>query len=209
MVEHKITRSMRDLEGYFTPEQVHSMIKHAPTERDKLIFLILWRTGRRVGEVVLMKKGDIDFYKGMILWNILKKRQTTEPYRKWKPCDSHLLEQLKTYTEPLLPDEYVFPSPYVPLKHLSTRQIQSIVKDTAFKCGIFKVGGKSPHPHNFRHSFSVHFVRSQPHNSMALKTLQMILEHSNIGITANTYQQFSQEDIREQLEEVFKNDKMG
>lgn len=193
--------ALKDLEGYFTQQQVAKMIDAAETTRDRMLILLLWRTGRRISEVLLLKKKHIDFYKDLIKFRILKKK--VKEYYKLKPIDAGTTEELKKYCVHLDDESYLFPSPYKADTHLTRQQAYNIIRKTAEDAGIFSVGLKPPHPHNLRHSFAIHFLRNTTSPTIAIKVLQLLLEHSNLNITS-TYLQFSQEDIKDQLNLVFK-----
>jgi integrase/recombinase XerC len=53
------------------------------------------------------------------------------------------------------------------------------------------------HPHTFRHSFAIHFVRS----GLDLRRVQQLLGHSNLN-TTQAHLQFKDEDLREGYNKV-------
>ena len=193
---------MKDLEGYLTSEQVEKILSNAKSKRDRTLILFGWRTGRRISELLEVRKFHIDFDKALVRFHILKKKK--KDHYVLKPVDSELLEVLKVYTSEMQPNDFIFPSPYIKNKALSRKQAYNIIRSTAERAAVFFVGTKPMHPHVLRHSFSVHFLRHAKNKSVALRILQSILEHSTLGQTA-TYLQFSQEDLRKELENVFGN----
>ena len=56
------------------------------------------------------------------------------------------------------------------------------------------------HPHTFRHSFAVHFLRTSK-NPMALQILMNLLGHSNINTTME-YLKIVPSDIKKALDEI-------
>jgi len=64
---------MKDLGGYIRDEELKRFIDCIEPLRDRLIFNLLYRTGRRVGEVLKLKVRDIDFESNKIIWTIEKK----------------------------------------------------------------------------------------------------------------------------------------
>lgn len=197
--------AMQDVGAYFTPEQVKRIILVAKdrSDRDFVLILMLWHTGRRIGEVLRVRKKHIDFDHKQILFHILKKRHNKD-MKKRKAIDDVLCNVLIDYTRNMEDDNYIFPSPYIKGKHLSKRQAYNIVRDSAETAGILYVGdGKPPHPHTFRHSFSINFIRNCKNESAALIWLQNILDHSNIKMTSE-YLQFSQKDIKKELNKIYK-----
>lgn len=206
--------AIKDLEDYLTPEQIQIILQHTKNTRDYMLIYLGWKTGRRSGEIVPLKKKDIDFHKGIIKFKILKKfpirkadtpeqidqkvRQKSHNY-KLKAVDKETLEQLERYSSHMDWDAYLFPSPYNPGRHITTRQFRNIIKDAALRA----IGTDKCHPHMLRHSFAINFLRKCKTPSIAIKILQMLLEHSNINMTSG-YLQFSQEDIRKELDHVFR-----
>lgn len=199
----------------------------------KLLILLLMRTGRRITEIIgrdsythsyrVRKKtikinnqeipnpeyekikhkdypeikgltpSDIDFENQHIVFTILKKKQ---PTTKIKVIDSQTMNTLKSYI-------YKFNiQPDQPLINLTRFQAYYRLKKLCKGLEIFKVGAKPPHPHNFRHTFAINFIKKAK-TPQSLKLLQQYLDHSNLGITSH-YLQFSQEDQREIIEEIFK-----
>lgn len=200
MVSTSNPNVMQDLQGYVDPQQVVAMIGAAQNNRDRMLIKFCWRTGRRISEVLEVKKKHIDFHKGLILFHILKKRN--KEYYKMKPVDAEFLKELYKYTQNKDDDSFLFPSPYKPNKHISRKQAYNIIRRAAEDAGIFYVGNKPMHPHVLRHSFAVHFLRNAKNVSLALKILQMQLEHYSLDMTSN-YLQFTQDELRKQLNEIF------
>jgi integrase len=192
---------MNDIEGYFTPEQIDRIIDCAKNYRDKLLIMFCFHTGRRISEVLQVKKKHIDFDKGLILFYILKKKRE---YKKLKQIDNALLERLRPYVEQLDYEDYLFPSPYKKDNPISRRQAYNIIRNAAETAGIYSIGNNHyPHPHVLRHSFAITFLRNCKTPTIAIKLLQMILEHSDIKITSQ-YLQFNQDDIKDELNHIFK-----
>ena len=191
---------MKDLEGYFTPEQIDRILAATKNRRDRMLVMFGWRTGRRISEMLGVKKKDIDFDKGLIKFHILKKKN--KDFLKLKPIDSGLLQALLEYTEDMKEDDYIFKTTYKKDSPITRRQAYNIVRGAAEDAKIAFVGLKPPHPHHLRHSFAIHFLRNTKNRTTALVVLQRLLEHSNINTTV-TYLQFSQEDLREDLDNVF------
>lgn len=213
-------KPMQDLRGYLTEEQVQTLFEACSTDRERLLIRMLWKTGRRVGEILGLQVKDIDFITCNILWhiekkNILKKRRKETPekfeerkkhpkpdYPILKPIDRASIGMLKDYIvkERLGHEDYIFYSPFIGRgKPLTRFRIFQLIRKIGERAGIARVGNKGIHPHHFRHSFAVHIVRNAK-NPAAIALLQKALEHNNINITMN-YLQFSQEDLREIIEE--------
>jgi len=190
---------MRDIEGYLPQEHITRLIKAATNPRDAFLFFVLARTGRRISEVLPLRKRDIDFENGIVTFTILKKRNK---YQKLKPVDDELLSELRKWTSGLADDMFLFPSPHKPGRPITRRWADRAIKQAGKNAGILFVGKKPIHLHILRHSYAIHFLRRSRNVSLSLKLLQMQLEHSTLDMTS-AYLQFSQEDLRRELNIIF------
>ncbi len=176
----------------------------------------------------MLRTGDIDWDKGMINFNILKKRK--KGYKEWMAIDDDTLNILKnklshiTYNPENPMGVYIF----ISNRHkkdgshiyFTRKWAFEQIRNITLKCNIiFKEGGKKNidynrtsdgaartlkpgwHPHHFRHSFSIHFL-SKANDPTALNILQQQLAHTNINITS-TYLKFNQEYRKKILNKVF------
>ena len=195
---------MQDIEAYLEPEQIQALLKYADTDRDWLLLFMLWRTGRRISELLEVKVKDISFQRETIKFNILKKKS---PLEKIKPIDSECLGAIKRYLsyQNIKPEEYLFKSPYKPFRHLSRQQVFRVIKKIAKRAGVYLPSGELPHPHTMRHSFAIHVVRNTQ-SKMALILVKDLLEHSDLKVT-NVYLQHGIKDLKEDLEQIFNKDK--
>jgi len=187
---------MKDLQGYFKPGERKAIYNNCDSVRDKLLIRILWKSGRRTSEILLLKVADINFEDRIILWNILKKKK---PLKRLKPIDDYTLRFLRSYItrNNLKPTDYVFKSP-VSNKPLSRQRVYQIVLRACEKAGIYNVGNTKPHPHHFRHTFAVNWAKNS-NSPSDIKKLKDFLEHSSLNIT-ETYLQFASEESRELVE---------
>ena len=194
---------MKDLAGYIKPDQIQRTLDKAAltSTRNWMLIYILWRTGRRISEVLKLKRKHINYDDELILFSILKKKN--KDYQKLKPADKELIGKLKTYTTNMKSENYIFPSPYNPNAPLSRQQAYNIIRKTMEEAEILLVGKKPPHPHVLRHSFAINFLNNTTNKAIGLKLLSELLEHSKLEMTS-TYLQFDQEDMKKELNIVFK-----
>lgn len=180
--------------GYMTLEQLHTVLTLAKSRslRDYTLFFTLYKSGRRISEVLALKPRDIDIKNCRIIWNILKRREKT---RRWFDVDSELITVLNHFISISSDDENerVFT--------ISRQRVFQIVRYYFEKAGIDYIGEKRPHPHHFRHSFSIHFIQSGHTTVEDLRFLQEYLGHSNIN-TTTTYLQFGSGIMKEKLKEM-------
>lgn len=189
---------MKDLSGYIKPNQYSLLYNTAEKQRDKLLLRLLWKTGRRVSELLLLKVSDIDFEGRNIQWNILKKRN---PKKVIKPIDNFTAEILRIYigNMGLREDDFVFDNGYGENKPICRQYVFQIVRRIGKKAGISVVGEKQIHPHHFRHGFAVATAKKLK-TPADIRKLQQIMEHATLSITEN-YLQFGNQELRELIEE--------
>lgn len=190
---------MKDLQGFFLPGQREAIYNSCVNPRDKMLIRLLWKTGRRITEILMLKVKEIDFENANILWHIIKKKKKT---LKWKPVDKRTLVMLFRYINwaKLSPEDYVFKSSHNPDKAISRQWAFQIVQNAAKRAGIHYVGSKKPHPHHFRHTFAIEMAKKLK-NPADVRKLQLIMEHANMGMTEQ-YLQFGDEDLRELIESI-------
>lgn len=188
---------MSDLQGFFQPGQREAIYNNCDTPRQKLIVRMLWKTGRRIGEILRIKVNEIDFENNNILWHIEKKKRN---YPKWKPSDKETMAMIQKYITMvgLVPDDYLFVNENTGRPITRQAAYKFIVK-AAKKSQIFFVGIKKPHPHHFRHSFAIDKARKLK-SPADMRKLQQYMEHSDMGMTEQ-YLQFGDEDQRSLVED--------
>lgn len=201
---------MKDLQGYFKPGERKAIYNACDSLRDKVLIRLLWKTGRRVGEILQLRVGDINFNDKIILWHIEKKTQVKkvegkkvkdskgkflrEKYDKTvvKPIDNFTLRLLKYFIEQegFNQIDYILP--------ISRQRVFQIVRRSGEKAGIIYVGNTRLHPHHFRHSFAIDMIKGSK-DASGIRKVQQVLEHSSLNITEG-YLQFGSEDLRELME---------
>lgn len=192
---------MKDLSGYLKDSQIKKIYYAADKWRDKLLIRLLWKSGRRITEILNLKVKDIDFEEKRILWIILKKKiGKGEVVKSWKTIDIKTLELLAWFINQLelKPDYYVINAGN-PFKPITRQRAFQIVRRAGKLAGIEKVGEKKIHPHHFRHSFAVNMAHKLK-SPADMRKLQKHLEHSHLGMT-ETYLQFGDFGLGELIED--------
>jgi len=224
------TNVMRDKAAYFDHNEVKLMLDKCielGKYRDYMLIQTLYKTGRRITEVVGEKPWTckvglrpMDIREdGLIEWDILKKnhiksktktgltkaphvvlkaRLNKKPVRKLKIVDDDYHDLISEYIE-----ENQIPR-HQRVFPITSRRALAIVKEVAEKCSITRENC-GIHCHMFRHTLAVKLLKDHPNNAAMLRHVQDILDHSNIQMTM-TYAQFTQEDKRELLNKSFKGD---
>ena len=162
-----------------TIEEVKKLIEVTKNIKHKLILKLLYGCGLRVGELVNLKKPDVNFEE-----NLIKIRLSKGKKDRFVKIPESIKEQLKNYIS-LTNDEILFTSSQG--EKLTTATIQKIVKNSAKKAGI----KKKISPHNLRHSFATHLLES----GTDLRIIQKLLGHSDIK-TTQIYLQVSNQLIK-------------
>lgn len=188
---------MQDMKGYLSPEEVRRVIDGAnfgDRLRNKLLIKVLAYTGRRISEIVGLKKKDkppltgglipnhIDVDNSQILWDIVKKKKPTQ---QWVPAPPELIDNLITYINlvGIKDNERVFP--------ISRQRAQQIVRQAGEFANINFVGNKRIHPHHFRHSYAVSLIR----DGTPIFEIKKLMAHSTIMVT-ESYLKIAPEDVR-------------
>jgi len=203
-----ITRAMKDLQAYLTPEQIGAMIESCDNLRDRLLIQLLWHTGMRVSELVKPGK-DRSPTLGLRVSDILwpeKALIIRQAKRKGNPpriilVDDDTLVLLKEYLRRRQDKtEFIIP--------LTRQMAYLIVRQAAERIGITEVGDplvskrRHPHPHHLRHSLAIHSVKVTGGNQADLIRLQHQLGHASLAMTAS-YVQFSDQEQRDWYNKLF------
>lgn len=143
--------------------------------RDRIILEMLYSTGVRASELVNIKIGDVDVKRGFV-----KVTSGKGSKQRIVPIYTKLLESIPDYLK-IRHDSFVKnqDNGFMFLNRhgnkLSRVLCYSIVKNSCKKAGI----SKDVSPHTIRHSFATHLLT----NGADLRTIQILLGHSNISTT--------------------------
>lgn len=204
---------MLDLRGYMKPSEIEKLIAAARSERDRLLLEILWVTGARISEVVGDKgyatdKGEREAAHGLrstdlireekiVILQTLKRRVKSvqkAPERR-VVIPQRIMDRLIRFIKKgrIAPDARVFP--------ITRQRAFQIIRNLGKRAGVKNVGKKQIHPHHFRHSHCVAYIKKN--NTMeGLRELQDRLDHVHFSTTAH-YLQFATEGRAKKIEEVF------
>jgi len=181
---------MSDLRGYMTPEECMRVINATKSLRDKTILWLLFATGCRLGELLLLRVEDIDF-ENKILYMVTLKRKKRKPPERIVLVDASTIALIREFMD-------VYGIKNDVLIRLSARRIREITLEAGQRAGIPRVGKKQTHPHHFRHSHCVAWVKRHP-TIEGLKQLQERLGHASFATTA-FYLKFSYDDQKSEVE---------
>ena len=149
-------------------EVVRLMVRtHFP--RHRVLFLVAYSAGLRVGEIVRLRPLDID--SGRMVIRIEQGKGAKDRLSVLSP---RLLEVLRDYCRREQPGEFLFPS-RDGKGHLSIKALQVAFSRAKLRAKIHKPGGI----HLLRHSFATHMLEA----GADLHTLQRLLGHRSIRTT--------------------------
>lgn len=182
----------------FTPEEIHRLTSKKPDHNNQVEYrcwvmtiYLLW-TGNRIGSILGLKVGDIDFDNNEIRVQFMKNRSP-----KIIPMDSHikgaLSEWIRYYrtepngtpkmTEPLFCNTYG--------ESMTYNTVSDAFEDYFYHRRVEWSGF-----HKFRHSYAAHWIRDGG-DSLTLKTQ---LGHNSLAMTnryANLYGKAIEKEVRE------------
>ena len=168
----KAPKHEKKLPSSLSRHEVAALIKAAASSRSKLIIRTLYSTGMRVSELVELTPADIDTT-GFVTVRSGKGKKMRRTVIDPKLA-SELLEQSGAY---------VFTGPN---GALTTRNIQSVLTNTARRAGI----EKKVTPHKLRHSFATHLLEQ----GTSIRVIQELLGHENLQ-TTQIYTHISDEEL--------------
>lgn len=153
----------------FTKEQVGEVIGLCTELQDKLIIALLFETGIRIGELLVLRIEDISGTQ-------IQVRGKGE-YDRVVFMSDRLAEALQHYTKGRKAG-YVFRPLQNHVNHTNDRYISAYaVRDRIQRA--FKRCGHTMHPHQLRHSMAINWLLKRGD----LRSLQIILGHSNLETT--------------------------
>ena len=142
------------------------------TLKQKAILEVLYSTGCRVGELVILKKSDIDWREKTVhLFGKGQKHRTSFLNAK---AEVALKEYLNSREDD---NEWLFVSDRKPHNQMHVSGIQKIMREMAVRAGDNV--DKKVTPHVLRHTCASVLAN----NNANLTSIQQILGHSNINVT--------------------------
>jgi integrase/recombinase XerD len=149
----------------FTQEEVKAMLQATRSPRDHTLLLVLLDTGIRASELCALKVADVDLKTGEM--NVQGKG------KKERCCylGDVARRSLWKYLDDREPREPLFITQQG--RALNIQRLWQVVVKIGKRAGI-----ANAHPHRFRHTFAVQFLR----NGGDIFTLQMLLGHSSLAM---------------------------
>lgn len=155
--ESTIPFAKKEIPKYWERDYINKNLNKITDMSHKMLFSFLWRSGVRITEAVGLRKCDINFdaYVMRVRW--LKSRKYKE---RVLPVHPVLRDLLQVYTAKMKHEQIVF----------------DMTRQRAWQLSKKYFGG---HPHQFRHSFAVNWLRC----GGDIIVLHKILGHAKVQTT--------------------------
>jgi len=162
-------------------EEVSRILSSFNNIKHRLILMLMYSAGLRVGEVVKLKIEDIDVKRKLIRIRGGKGRKD-----RYTIFSEIVLKTFREYVEKYKPEKWLFPGQRKD-RHITTRTVQKIFDNACRKAGI----RKEATVHSLRHSFATHLLES----GVDLRYIQELLGHKS-SKTTEIYTHVAMKDLR-------------
>ncbi|MDD4439790.1 MAG: tyrosine-type recombinase/integrase [Tissierellia bacterium] len=150
-------------------DEILSIFNHISNLKHKTILLTIYSSGLRISEALNLKCSDID--SNNMLIKVCNGKGGKD---RFTILGQENLNMLRHYWKIYRPKDLLFPG-MVPGKPLAARNVQQVFKTAKEMAGI----SKPVSVHSLRHSFATHLLE----NNTDLRTIQVLLGHTNIDTT--------------------------
>lgn len=154
--------------------------------RDYTIIQLIFDTGMRLGECLMIRFEDLDLNKSAIL---LRAENTKSKRDRYVYFSQHMQRELRRwiqYKDRYKDSDYLFCT-------VKSSELTVSVFEKNFKKYTKRIGLDNAHPHQLRNNFAKRFLMS----GGDIFTLSKILGHSSVTITEKAYLDLTDEDIRQ------------
>ncbi len=183
-------RLHRNLPRYLSLDEVERVLEVSDVTtpeglRDRAMLELLYATGLRVSELIALERGDFNFDVGYLVCEGKGRKERIVPFgrsaKKWleRYLREGRLELVRKTTDAFFLSRLG--------KAMTRQRFFQILKSCGKRAGI----DRPLSPHVVRHSFATHLLE----RGADLRSLQLMLGHSNIG-TTQIYTHVSRERLR-------------
>lgn len=189
-------------------EEINRLINATKDLRDRLVVEMLVYLGARRGEIVLVRRLDVDLEKNRVRVPTLKRKGDPYLFLRTVPIISESFKRdLEYYLK--ITDLQFKPSQYEKLlRHstnrygdgLTTCRVNQILQKVAEKANVTSPNPNRKHlnPHCLRHSY----VRNARKRGMDIKAISQIVGHQSVSVTYDVYGSFSDEELAEESKKL-------
>lgn len=157
------------LPDIYNNKDIEALIKAVKNIKHRLILLLAYGCGLRLGEIKNMKIQNIDFVR-----NIIRIQSGKGKKDRIVMLDETLKPVLSEYCSKCASKKWLFTSSHTGLR-LAKRTIQKIYENACEKAGIHRKAGI----HSLRHTFATHLLES----GTDIRYIQELLGHSSTKTT--------------------------
>jgi integrase/recombinase XerD len=150
-------------------EEITRLIEAARNPKHRLLLMLLYSSGLRVGEVVRLRIEDIDVERGLV-----RVRDGKGGKDRHTLLSSKALAVLRAYRDIFGCQRWVFEGGRHG-RHYTSRSVQHVVHQCAVRAGI----PRADTPHTLRHSFATHLLEA----GTDLRYIQELLGHGSSRTT--------------------------
>ncbi|MGE3599316.1 MAG: tyrosine-type recombinase/integrase [Dehalococcoidia bacterium] len=162
-------RLERHLPTVLSKDETARLLGAARHPKHRVLLMLLYSSGLRVGELVRLRAEDVDSERGL-----LRVRDAKGGKDRYTLLSSKALAALRIYCEAFRPERWLFPGDH-PDRHYTVRSVQNVVHQCARRAGL----DKTITPHTLRHSFATHLLES----GTDLRYIQELLGHNSSRTT--------------------------
>lgn len=165
-------RQPHQLPEVLSPAEVAAFLDAVKTPKQRVILTVCYAAGLRVSEAVRLKPSPsvIDSQRMVIRVEAGKGRKD-----RYVMLSPRLLDILRDYWKRTHPGEWLFPGDR-PGEPITTSAVEFACREARARSGITR----PITPHSLRHAFAVHLLEA----GTDLRTIQLLLGHSNLGTTS-------------------------
>jgi len=164
--------------------------------RNYTIALLMIDAGLRVGEVVQLAQTDLYYIDRQVQALRIRKEISKSKVERIVPLSTRICEAIQTMYSTWWFDGVTADWKFAfyqlnPSKHITTRQVERIIRAAAMKCL-----GRPIHPHILRHTFADRLRKVTD-----LPTLQKLLGHNHLSST-QVYMHPGQDDMKKAIDDL-------
>ncbi|MCX7709399.1 MAG: tyrosine-type recombinase/integrase [Clostridia bacterium] len=159
----------KKLPSVLSQSEVKSILGSISNTKHKAMLFMIYSSGLRVGEVVRLKRSDIDTDRMLVRIYQGKGRKD-----RISILSKAALKVLDVYIGEYRPDDWLFPG-QISKNHITERSVQIVFENACKKAEI----RKDVSVHSLRHSFATHLLE----NGTDLRYIQELLGHSSSKTT--------------------------
>lgn len=159
----------RSLPVVLSLEEVREILEGLGNVKHRVMLMLVYSAGLRVGEVVKLKPEDVDSDRKLI-----RVRSGKGKKDRYTLLSDVVLDWLREYWKAYKPRTWLFEG-YIPGKAYAVRSAEQVFENAAKKAGIHK----DVSIHTLRHSFATHLLEQ----GTDIRFIQELLGHSSVRTT--------------------------